>query len=78
MNELTIRFVVGTGRIEIQVPAPQDYAGRLDSEEDREAQALLRSLMDEVEFGVGVADRPIVRAVKYKSTGKAEQQRQQV
>ena len=70
VNELAVRFVVGSNRIEISIPAPGEYPGYLNTEEEKESQALLRSLADELAFGGGAADQPIVRMVKYRSAGE--------
>lgn len=66
-QEMALRFVVENDRIEILIPALVDYTGPLDSQEEIESQALLGSLMDELEYGSGDMDQPIVRMVKYNT-----------
>ena len=64
-NELAVRFVVEPQEIRIIIPAPDDYTGHFDSEEDQESQALLHSLVDELNFGA-TGSEPILSMVKYK------------
>ena len=68
LTELTVRFVVGSNRLELLIPPPAGYTytGHLVTEQDRESQALLESLVDELEFGVAEAGGPMVQIVKYK------------
>ena len=67
MNELAIRFLVHPDRIEIIIVGPKDSTSYLNTEEEKESLALLRTLTDEVEFGTEVAGKSLVRMVKYKS-----------
>ena len=71
VRELDVRFVVAPGKLEISFPVPEDYSypGRLDIEEEKQSEALLKSLMDELEFGAGEAGKPLIRMVKYKRAG---------
>ncbi len=64
-RELGVRFIVETDRIEILVANPGDVSGPPMVEEDIESQALLESLMDEVEVGEGATDKPLIRMAKY-------------
>jgi len=68
VSDVVVRFSVYTDKIEILVTGPQDYTSYLNSEEGKESLALLRSLMDEVEFGAEVAGKTVVRMVKYRSS----------
>ena len=65
---LVVRFALEPDRIEILMTCPADYVRRLDSEEQRESEAVLGSLMDEVEYGVEGDGEMIVRMVKRKMT----------
>ena len=66
-REVTMRFVLQTDRIEILIPNLLDYTVQSASEEEVESQALLESLMDEVEYGSGALDQPVVRMAKYNT-----------
>ena len=66
-NELAVRFVVQPEVIEIQMTGPKNPKGHVNSEEE-ESTALLKSLMDEVEFGAETSDKTVVRMVRYKPT----------
>ena len=68
VNELAVRFSVHPDKIEIVIAGPRDYTSYLNREEGKENLALLRSLMDEVEFGGEVAGKTVLRMVKYRSS----------
>jgi len=68
MNELAARFLVHPDKLEILIMGPRNYTGYLNREEGKESLALLRSLMDEVEFGAEIAGKTLLRMVKYKSS----------
>jgi len=68
VNELAIRFPVYPDKLEIVIIGPKDYTSYLTTGEGRESLALLRSLVDEVEFGGEVAGRTVVHMVKYRSS----------
>lgn len=68
VNELDVRFSVHPDKIEILIVGPKDYTSYLNEEEGKESLALLKSLMDEVEFSTEVAGKSVVRMVKYKSS----------
>ena len=68
VSEMAIRFLGYPDRIEILMAGPKDYTGYLNKEKGKESLALLRSLMDEVEFGAESAGKSLVRMVKYKSS----------
>ncbi len=65
VNELVIRFAVQADKMEILITHASDYTNNLDSEEDQESLALLKSLMDEVEYG---DEKTVIRMAKYRST----------
>lgn len=64
VNELVIRFAVQPDKMEILITPPPDYTCDLDSEENQESLALLKSLMDELEY---VDEKVGFRLVKYRS-----------
>ena len=72
VKELAVRFVIQTDKIEILFPAPEvhTYTARYVSEQD-ESEALLNSLMDELELGAVTPARLLIRMVKYRSAGEA-------
>ena len=63
--EAEVQFAVQPDEIEILITHLSDYTCDFDSEEEQESLALVKSLMDEVEYGV---ERAAVRMAKYKST----------
>ena len=65
--ELAVRFIVGRDRLEISIPNPGDHRAPPPLEEEIESQALLESLMDEVEFGGQVFGKALVQMAKHKS-----------
>ena len=67
VTELAVRFLVETEKLEVLITNSTDYPRNLDSEEEQESKALLKSLMDEVEFGSEAAGKPLMRMVKFKS-----------
>ena len=69
-SNLTVRFTVETERLEILIPSPHGYPAPRAVEEEIESQALLESLMDEVQLGGGSADEPVISMAKYKSAGE--------
>lgn len=69
-SNLTVRFTMGPERLEILIPSPHGYPAPRPVEEEIESQALLESLMDEVQLGGGSADEPVVTMAKYKSAGE--------
>ncbi len=66
VNELVIRFSGYPDKIEILIVGPRDYTSYLNTEEGKESLALLRSLVDEVEFGAEVAGKTVVRILHRK------------
>ena len=68
VNELNVRFSAQPDKIEIVITCPKDYTSYLNTEEGKESLALLRSLIDELEFGVEVAGKTVVRIIKYRSS----------
>jgi len=69
--DVRVRFLIMPEGLEIQIPAPQDDAGWLASQEDVESRALIESLMDEVELDGAAAETPPIRMVKYRRVTEA-------
>ena len=67
VTDLAVSFAVHPDRIEIVMTDQAVYAGGPDSEDHRESLDLLRSLVDEVEFGIEADGKTFVRMVKTKS-----------
>ncbi len=63
--EEAVRFAVQPDKIEILITCLSDCTCDFNSEEEQESLALVKSLMDEVEYR---AERTAVRMAKYKST----------
>lgn len=63
-RELALQFVVEGDRLEILVPNQISYTVSLTGDQMAESRALLESLMDEVEFGGGVGQDPLIRVAK--------------
>jgi len=74
LGVLDVRFVNRPDGLEILLAAPTDYLGEPKTGEGEESQALLESLMHEVEFG---PEAGLVRMVKYRSTPGTETRRHQ-
>ena len=68
-DEVSIRFVVATNRIEILVSNRPGFIGQIDIEREVESCAILESLMDEVRFGSGAANEPLISMTKYTTAG---------
>ena len=66
-KELVVRITVALESLEIVIPKTRDMAGRLASEDEVESEALLKSLMDEVEIDGEDSQDAFVRMVKYKT-----------
>ena len=64
INELSIDFNILTEGLEILITPSEDCPRSLDCSEDEETQAVLNSLMDEVEHN---SNKAAVRMVKYRS-----------
>ncbi len=67
---LIVRFTVESERLEILIPSPHGYLVPRAAEEEIESQALLESLMDDVQLGGGSADEPVISMAKYKTAGE--------
>ncbi len=67
VSELSVRFLVYPDRLEIVIMGPRNYTSYLHTEEGVESLALLRSLVNELEFGSEVAGKTVIRMVKYRS-----------
>ena len=65
--ELALQFVVEGDKLEILVPNQISYTVSLTGDQMIESRALLESLMDEVEFGGGANQNPLIRAAKYNT-----------
>ena len=65
-DNLSIHFIITPDRLEILIPTPEDAGSTIDSQEQAESQALLESLMDEVDLSAGTPDRPSIRLTKYR------------
>ena len=63
---ITIRFTITPERLEIVVPTVEESTSTLGSQERAESEALLRSLMDEVELHDESAEGPSLRLVKFR------------
>jgi len=75
VHELDVRFSIQHDKIEIVIAGPKDYTNYLNTQEGGESLALLRSLIDEVEFGAEVVGKTVVRMVKYRpSLGEPQRQ----
>ncbi len=68
VNELAVHFWIHADEIEILIAGPGDYTSYINREEGRENLALLRSLMDEVEFSAEIAGKTVVHIVKHRSS----------
>jgi len=66
-GELTARFTIGAGSLEVLIPSPQAYSNNLHGEGEVERRALLNSLVDKLELGSGAAGEPIIRMLKHRS-----------
>lgn len=72
VNELSFQFAMEDEKLEIMIPSPLDSLHPVLNEENEESQALLDSLVDELEFGSGAAGKPLIRMVKHMSTGRVQ------
>ena len=68
-DEVSMRFVVAGDKIEILVMPQADFIGQIEIEEELESCATLKSLMDEVRFGGGAANEPLIRMTKSNTAG---------
>ena len=66
-RELALQFIVEGNKLEILVPNQISYTVSLTRDEMVESKALLESLMDEVEFGGGANEDPMIRVAKYNT-----------
>ena len=62
--EVTIRFSTDEYSIEVLFPPWPSIPGYVATEEDAESQALLESLMDEVQLNSGIPGGPVIRMLK--------------
>lgn len=70
-NELVVIFTLRPDALEILFTGWMDYSNQQDSAEWNESNAILSSLMDEVEFSVQASGITVLRIVKYKSAETA-------
>ena len=68
-DEVSIRFVVAANRIEILVSNRPGFIGQIDVEREAESCTVLESLMDEVRFGSGADNEPLISMTKYTTAG---------
>ena len=68
-DEVSMRFVVVKNRIEIFVSNCPGFVGQFDIEREVESCAILESLMDEVRYGSGAVNEPLISMTKYNTTG---------
>ena len=68
-DEVSIRFVVAANRIEILVSNRPSFIAPVDVEREAESCAVLESLMDEVRFGSGADNEPLISMTKYTTAG---------
>ena len=65
-NNLIMRFTITPDSLEILILAPEETGGTINPQELIESEALLGSLMDEVELNTGEHGSPSIRLLKYK------------
>ena len=65
--EVSMRFVVAVNMMEILVSNPPGFIGQIDIDREVESCAVLESLMDEVRFGGGAANEPLISMTKYNT-----------
>ena len=65
--EVAVRITVELDRLEIVIPKTRDMESRLSLDDEMESEALLKSLMDEVEIDGEAGTDALVRMIKYKT-----------
>ncbi len=68
-DEVLMRFIVAANRLEILVTKGPGSIGQIDTEREVESCCLIESLMDEVVFGGGAANEPLIRMTKSNTAG---------
>ena len=68
-DHIAIRFDGASDKLEMLILPPKGYKSQVAGEKMVESQALIRSLMDELEFGSDPAGKPWIRLAKHKSAG---------
>ena len=63
---ITIRFTITADRLEIVIPTIEESTSTVGSQERAESEALLKSLMDEVDLHYETACGPSLRLVKFR------------
>ena len=66
-DNLSIHFIITPDKLEILFLTPEVAGSTINSQEQAESEALLRSLMDEVDLRTGTPDRPSIRLTKYRA-----------
>ena len=66
---VSMRFVVAANTLEILVSNRPGFIGQIDIEREVESCAILESLMDEVRFGGGADNGPLISMSKYNNAG---------
>ena len=74
-DEVWIRFLLVENGIEIFVLHHPNFVEQIKIEREEESSAVLESLMDEVRYGCGKADEPLISMTKYNSTGTSPKSR---
>lgn len=69
-DEVLMRFVVKTNEIEILITGRRGFIGKIDAEQEVESFATLKALMDQVRFGDGAQNEPMIRMTKTNTTGR--------
>ena len=70
-EQISIRFTVDSGNLEIVIQSPEGYRNHVDAAEEAESRAFLESLVDELDLGGKGDGMALVRMVKYGPSGKA-------
>ena len=65
--EVSVHITVAPDLLEIVIPKSREMAGPLVLEDEVESEALLKSLMDEVEIDGEAGQDSLVRMIKYKT-----------
>ena len=66
---VSMRFVLEANMMEILVSNRLGFVGHIDVEREVESCAILESLMDEVRFGSGSGDEPLISMTKNNTAG---------
>ena len=69
-RDVAVSFVIETDRLLVVVPDPQAAQTPSDQEGEMESRAVLETLVDSVEFGVGAEGERVTRLVKMRSASQ--------